>query len=320
MKRYIPFLLVVSLLIAACGNNAINPNEPENPFDSIVFPEDTIAPTQIDTASIVGLHHYIFSVSCAVPGCHDGSFEPDFRTVQSAYSSLVYHPVIKNTVDEAYEYRVKPASLNESWFYNRVTTDDQTLGRMPLYDNPLEEWKLQAIRDWIMDGAKDQFGQDASLPNRQPTFKSLAAFQDFNGFEVRVDSFRDTTYAPFGMRYGLASTVWFKLEDDSTAEAEFQNFRVKTATGQQNLQVFTPENEFTAQYSSAGKTVLDFYEDGSSETFHWFISFNANRLTLNDLTLFRLYLNDGDHQNDLEFPSNGSPIESKAYMAAYIVP
>ncbi|MBK7268515.1 MAG: hypothetical protein IPI07_03030, partial [Flavobacteriales bacterium] len=34
-------------------------------------------------------------------GCHDGTFEPEFRTIASAYNSLVYHPVIANDARRA---------------------------------------------------------------------------------------------------------------------------------------------------------------------------------------------------------------------------
>ena len=65
---------------------------PQNPFDTITPPSPPVT-TPIDSSTFLGLHEYIFSTTCAVPGCHDGHFEPDFRSVQSSYNTMVYHVV-----------------------------------------------------------------------------------------------------------------------------------------------------------------------------------------------------------------------------------
>jgi hypothetical protein len=121
----------------------------------------------VDSNSFLGVHTHVFARSCAQPGCHDGSFEPDFRTVESAYRTLVYHPVEKNSADERFTFRVVPGDRSESWLWERVTTDDAVLGRMPLYDT-LTPGELQAIRDWIDAGAPDVLGIPANSPNVPP--------------------------------------------------------------------------------------------------------------------------------------------------------
>lgn len=316
--KNILILFGLSLLLIACSTQSIEPEIPENPFDLIENPTDTLDQEVVDTSSIVGIHRFIFSLSCAVPGCHDGSFEPDFRTVQSAYSSLVYQPVIKNTQDQAYKYRVLPGSLEESWFYYRITTEDQELGRMPLYDNPLDEWKIEAVKDWIMEGARDQFGNKAKLPNQQPKFKALAAFQRTGGYEIRVDTFRDNDAAPFGSKYGLPVTIWFELEDDSTQAADFQDVEVKMDVDPQNLFDFSPDHSFTAQYNP--RSIPDFYGPGEDETFHWSISFNNTLVPAQKYAFLRIYLNDGDQEENLEYPHNNSSQEDILYMTMFVVP
>ncbi len=69
----------------------------------------------IDPRTIAGLHRYIFAVKFANPTCHDGSFEPDFRTVESSYQTMVYHPVTKNSEDERFRFRVYPNKADSSW-------------------------------------------------------------------------------------------------------------------------------------------------------------------------------------------------------------
>src|SRR6188768_2497641 len=84
--------------------------EPGNPYDDVNYDTDTTTNPTVDPNSIVGLHQNIFFPRCAKSGCHDGTFEPDYRTVMSTYSTLVYSPVVKPTVDSIsfFKLRVKP--------------------------------------------------------------------------------------------------------------------------------------------------------------------------------------------------------------------
>ena len=59
-------------------------------------------------------HKNILEPKCANPACHDGTFEPDFRTIEGSYNTLVYHPVTKNDEDLTYEHRVVPGDIRAS--------------------------------------------------------------------------------------------------------------------------------------------------------------------------------------------------------------
>lgn len=312
-------VILFALVMSACQPDG--PSEPPpNPFDAIIRPDPPMPLPEPDSASIVGIHKYILTASCAVPGCHDGSFEPDFRTVQSSYSTLVFHPVVKNDTAGSYQYRVVPFQKDQSWLYNRITTDDQTLGRMPLYDNPLKGSRLKAIEDWIDAGAPDMFGNVSTYPNTQARFTGVAAFQNFNGLEIRVDTFRNNDpFSPFGSKQGLDLTIWFAIDDDSTEIGEFQNSRAAFASGVDNVFNFQPTVTVNAQYSPQGKVVVDYYGPGEHETFYWSVTVSTNAFPINDFTLFRLYTNDGDHAEDFEFPRDEHPIEFKSYMAIFVV-
>ena len=97
----------------------------DNPFNNpdLLPPVDTINNTVIDEESFIGLHTMIFSPTCSNSGCHDGSFEPDFRTIESSYNTLVYQPVIKNDSVNTYTYRVLPGNSGLSALYARLTYD-----------------------------------------------------------------------------------------------------------------------------------------------------------------------------------------------------
>ncbi|HQU99631.1 MAG TPA: hypothetical protein PLO59_00670, partial [Bacteroidia bacterium] len=204
-------------------------NEPDNPFTNNVVPvpADTINP-----ASIAGLHKNIFAVRCAVPGCHDGSFEPDFRTVQSTYSTLVYHKPIKNDSANSFLYRITPYQVNKSWLYERVTTNDAVLGRMPLYSSKLSDIDLKNIENWINNGAPDINNQPTPpliIINNPPQVKGYVAIDSNN---VRLDTVRlnNISYNPFLIPHGLKFTLVFLLEDDSTAIGNLQQNMVKISS------------------------------------------------------------------------------------------
>lgn len=318
MKRY-SFLLLCGALLTACGS--VDPGDlPPNPYDAIVYPPDEIETAAPDSNTLVGLHQYIFSRSCAVPGCHDGHFEPDFRTIQSTYETLVYQPVIKNTQDFRYAFRVVPQDLDASWLYNRVTTENQTLGRMPLYDNPLTAGQLTALASWIMAGAPDAFGQVNDLPNVQPRFKAVAAYQDFSGFPVRIDTFRNEDFEPFGAKHNVPTRIYFAMEDDSTALGDLQNVEIAYGHGINQFTSFQPVGTLQASYSPTGLTIPDFYGPGEPETFYWSISTNTGNWPVNELTALRLSLNDGSHAEDWNFPRDSHPQAYKLYMSVYVVP
>ncbi len=99
-------------------------NSPVNPYDAINRDTTSVTINEPDPNSIVGLHRNIFFPKCANPGCHDGTFEPDFRTIASTYSTLVYQQVNKVTLDSITFYfnRAIPNNTSSSFIIERLTT------------------------------------------------------------------------------------------------------------------------------------------------------------------------------------------------------
>ncbi len=151
----------MAILLASCTKE-----EHVNPYDLQEggnTPQDST--TQLDPTSFGGLHARIFRPTCANSGCHDGTFEPDFRTIESSYNTLVNHPIIKNNPQGNYELRVVPGNPDASVLMARLTFDiDGNSGIMPLVVDPGSDWNdmadthIQNIRTWIQNGAKDLFG------------------------------------------------------------------------------------------------------------------------------------------------------------------
>src|SRR4051812_20562994 len=91
-------LAVISILLFMVMHACKKPNEvvPHNPYDDIHRDDTTSYGIPLDSLTITYVHKKILSTRCALPGCHDGHFEPDYRTPQSSFSTLVYASIIKN--------------------------------------------------------------------------------------------------------------------------------------------------------------------------------------------------------------------------------
>ncbi len=277
--------LIVSMLtsIVMIGGCKKIDNNPENPFDyEIVDDGDTAS---VEMESIAWLHQNIFVLRCANPACHDGSFEPDFRTMQSTYSSLVYHDVKKNDAQNSFEFRVVPGDADASWLYHRVTTNDQVLGRMPLYADPLTSSEIAAIRGWINKGAPNAQGELPTYPNLPP---QVNGYQVYDSNNIRVDTIRLNGWAsPMILEANQTYNMVFYVTDDTTATADLKNQKVEFSLDRDN---FTP---------FASITPIKLFEDVTAATLNTSIFSSGQQI------FFRYALED-DQGGATQMPSDVS--------------
>ncbi len=163
MKPFLTCCLLLLVVLGACRKS----NTPDNPFDDPKYKAPSGGNT-VDTlplTNFAGLHQRIFKPTCSNSGCHDGTFEPDFRTIEGAYSTMVYQPIIKNNPAGSFLYRVLPGDAAASVLHERMVTDiDGISGIMPLSLDPQSDWPtkkaeyIAAIAAWINAGARDMFG------------------------------------------------------------------------------------------------------------------------------------------------------------------
>lgn len=158
-------LHIASILVAVVlGMFALPGCEPDpvtNPFEVDGQLPDSSRTASLEYSGLVGLQDQLFRPTCANSGCHDGTFEPDFRTLGSTYNTLVNHPVIKNDAAGTFSLRVVPGSVSESQLMNRLTVDiDGNSGIMPLSLEPDSDYTtnkevyLDWVSRWINEGAK----------------------------------------------------------------------------------------------------------------------------------------------------------------------
>lgn len=172
MKQITNGWLIVGImvfLISGCGQQS-----GKNPFEGSSQTQTTNLTDEVSPMELAGIHQSILKPSCAIPGCHDGHFEPDFRTPQSSFSTTVWQPIIKNNAQNEFEYRVVPFKPEASVLFERINNccfvnqDD----RMPQDDigQALPDEEIEAIETWIREGAKDIFGKSQPNPYKNEQY------------------------------------------------------------------------------------------------------------------------------------------------------
>jgi hypothetical protein len=233
-----------------------------------------------------------------VPGCHDGTFEPDFRTIQSTYSTLVYQRVNKTVLIDSlrfFNYRVIPFDTTYSFIHERITTTSDEY--MPSNGTRLSQTEIHQINTWIMNGAKDINGNIPSPPNNLPVllvdspyfyfwaFDSLTFFP-FYANPINSNRLAGVPFNPFIINANRNMTIFFWLKDDSTAINNLQVNQCKLSL---------LENDF-----SAAQTVSASFVNYLTYNF-WMVTFPVT-WSVGTKVYFRYYVKDPDHPDIVEFP------------------
>lgn len=248
MKRihsiYFILTLVSGVLLWSCGEDI---PEPYNPYSEIIYPIESNPVDNSSPNSLSRTHNEVFEPKCNVLGCHDGSFEPDFRTPISTYSTLVYHSIKKNNADEEFEYRVIPYDTARSVLWERITNCCfvNENDRMP-QDNigiSMPQESIDQIGNWIMAGAPDLFGNIAEEPNTLPNIMYASFFDvdyDTNYTSNRVDN---EWYTPFILPQNTDINVVVTVEDDNVHNLNLLYNTLKIST---DINDFSNAQEFVA--------------------------------------------------------------------------
>jgi hypothetical protein len=297
--KYVEWIFVILVALMFSFNSCKKEDAPLNPYADVIYNPDSTAPSDPDPNSIIGLHKNIFSPRCAMPGCHDGTFEPDYRTVRSTYSTLVYQHVTKTTVDSInfFQLRVIPYDVAHSFLHERLTTS--TSDYMPSNGSRLSQTDIQHIDNWISNGARDENGNVPLAPDLPPVIIGfLAADSALN----RIDTIRvgGISYYPILVQSNQTLLIVPLVTDDSTA---IQNLQVN------RLRLSLDKDDFSAAVSLNAV----YYASGNA----WVVTFPA-AYPSGTTVYFRYYVNDGNHSTDTELPRTDMPDYYKTYAAFYV--
>lgn len=312
--------LIIVIIIISC----FSCKEDINPFDfndsNINTNNDTLY--FLDPISFSALHNNIFTPTCANSGCHDGNFEPDFRTIESSYNSLVYQPVIKNDINNSFTYRVDPGNSSKSVLYHRLIVDiDGISGIMPLSAeyNPEHYWYdheqeyISNIKDWIDDGAKDMFGNLPQLPNDIPLGRGMVVFE--NG-QVNNPLNRNSQNGTVFVSNNLDSVdIWFSVIDDILSANQLLYNKIKISSSLHNFSNVTEEN---LSVLSNPISEIGFFSSTNLESFYHRYSLDLSSYNSGDIIYIKIYVKD-DVNPITEIPNNGAPFPFIKYFSLTII-
>ena len=311
MKKLIILILLLSII--TCKKETPTPLSWQN----TTITNNTIQDTT--TSTFVGLHKHIFATKCALYGCHDGNFEPDFRTVESSYSTLVWHNITKNNLANSFKFRVYPFDTTKSVLYERITNCCfvNINDRMP-NDNigsKLPQSDIDAIGKWIMAGAIDINGNLPTAPDYLPVIQDGKATDaanidiDFLGNTNRPPTFTMESLAQFPNNKDIK---WiFYVGDDWTALENLSNATLKFSFSSNDFS--NPFFSIPLQYSSW--QVSNTTANGYSTTF------NTNSLATiagSAPIYFQFSINDNTHVQNAKFPV--APQQTVRYYGFTIMP
>ena len=296
MRKLFFLGLITSLFLVNCTEDDLL----LNPYDGIDYSDTTLVLDTLSATSFVKLHRDVLGPSCNVMGCHDGSFEPDFRTVQSSYNTLVYHPILKNNLDETFTYRVVPGDTGNSVLHERLTNCCfvNTNDRMPQDNigNSLPQEDLDNVANWILDDAKDITGAIPNEPNNLPNIKYYYvtnATYDSTYSDNREDG---VFYKPFLMPANEQVNFVFRVTDDNTnAGAMLVN----------QLSISEYQDNFTNS--------IDVISQIFESTYHvWLLAFDTSILEVGKTYYFRYTINDGENAANTTYPNNQTSVIYKS--------
>ena len=304
LKRCVWSFAAIFILISCENQGPYIDNPFPNEKDSANSVKDTF-----NYRTIQGLHAGLFKPTCANSGCHDGNFEPDFRTVESSYYSLVKQPVIKKDNGALFSMRVLPGNSSKSILPYRMMVDlNGNSGIMPLslettsnYPTEKDSW-VSRVKDWIDAGAKDWLGRSPLNLDFPPQTLGLQFI--VNGQLLG----RSGKYEAAQIPAGSTAEVWVSFSDDNTAVSSFSNVTINAST---DPNVFDPANEIPLK-KGPNKTMAGLFS--TSSDYYWNGTYDGSQNVENDVVWFRITVSDGKNMG-YQIPNSNSMFMLKTYFA-----
>ena len=315
MKKYF-FIFTLIILFSNCKKD-----ETINPYDdtSLDPPTEDSVNYFTDPLAFSALHSNVFATYCANSGCHDGTFEPDFRTIESAYNTLIYHPIIKNDPQNTYTYRVVPGNADMSVMYKRMLIDiDSLSGIMPLdasieYDpgqshawHGVKDKYILNIKDWINGGAKDMFGNMPQQANLLPRMQGMLAYITGQSIVLPRDGSRGSIFVPSSTS---SLDLWFCVTDDQLVGNQLTYNKIKYSTSLFNFEL---KPEFSLDIQPSPLLENGYYGAQIVEYYHKYI-LDVSSFIAGDIVFVKIYVQDNVN-NVTEIPTNGSEYHIVKYF------
>jgi len=132
MNNLLTFLtfsfITIVLLALACGGDSVT------------------GPTTISNTTFTSIQQEVFTPTCAITGCHNGSERPNLS------SGVAYNNIVNVQSTQSSDY-VEPGDPDNSYLYRKITGVNISGVLMPRGGSRLSEAVVDSIRIWIENGA-----------------------------------------------------------------------------------------------------------------------------------------------------------------------
>lgn len=305
-------IALVVFVLAACQK------ETPNPYDALERGSPNPTVDAIPQDNFAWIHQRILRPNCALSGCHDGSFEPEFRSIGSAYNSLVFHPVVANDPEESFTYRVLPGDVQASFLHERLNVFvPNTSGIMPLGLSENSSWPANrdaykaVIDDWIATGAKDMFGRSPGQGNLQPQVTGILAFTGGSSSNPFPRG-EGEGVQPIEVA-GATIDLWFAFADDTTPISALTHNKVKVAVAGSAFEA-VPALDLQTGSAITGPDLSN-----STTTFTHRIQLQLATHAPGTTLFVRVYVQDADHDTPTEIPDDGTTAPMSNYFTLRVV-
>jgi hypothetical protein len=298
---WVVFALTTLTVIESCKKKEfINPYGEYT--SSPLYQEPALA--SVPSSNFAYLQTKVFSPTCANSGCHDGTFEPDFRTISSSYNSIVYHPVLTNDGSNTFTYRVQPGNADLSLIHERLLIAlPNTSGIMPAITtldwNANKTSYITSVRNWINNGALDMYGNVPDIGDPNPFVSGFHAFADGNTTTPYIRA-NGTGILPIVIPQGNVD-LWFAINDNNTPTDSLTVNEIKISEQMYDgFDIIVPNTMTTT-----GTLTANNFENNSALYTHKY-DFDASSYVSGTILYVRIYVQDSDHTTPLETPKEGS--------------
>ena len=145
-------ILVLALVLGACGaGTGVGLDQNGQPLSAGGGGGNLAPPVPVLAPTLASIQTNVFSVNCAIPGCHGGGTVQQGLRLDPGFSAgnLINVPSPR----DASLIRVVPGDPDASFLIQKLD-GTQTLGeRMPAGRPPLTTATINVIRQWIQNGA-----------------------------------------------------------------------------------------------------------------------------------------------------------------------
>jgi hypothetical protein len=173
---------------------------------------------------------------------------------------------------------------------------------MPLVVDAKSDWYkkktqyITNIKNWINNGAKDMFGNNAQIGNRIPQISGIVAYVNGGGAPLERDPGKSSLRVPIGT---TSLTVWISFSDDSTAANSL-------TVNKYNLSKYAYSFVDSLQSPlSTSTSIIEKGYFGAPVSYAHQFTFNPSVFPKGTVVFMRFYVRDPQH-SVTEIPEKGS--------------